>query len=202
VCFLCAPRVASSSFLPGYAHEFEVLPREESLTFVYLLPIDEGDGPRTNIERLTEDLSGLTDGLPRHADGQGVYSMDHPDRATALCVVWRRERGTQPLHLLQSFAAQRFLTLRTTRGPGEEHCLNSIGRVEGCQPQSGDREGPHLSSESLRFGNAVHESRQIGGISNGTTVLGTRLDEVVHRLSNRQFQLLPGDVEGEEGVGL
>ena len=53
---------------------------------------------------------------------------------------------------------------------------------------------------SLRFGNTVHEIREVGGVGDSLPRLGAGLGQMIHDLSDRQFQSLPGNVEGKEGV--
>jgi len=66
----------------------------------HLLPINEGYGSRTNIERLAKDLSGLAHRLSSKPYGQGVDSMDYPYLSSYLSVVCGRDVGPAALDLL------------------------------------------------------------------------------------------------------
>ncbi len=72
----------------------------------HLLPINEGYGSRTNIERLAKDLSGLAHRLSSNPYGQGVDSMDYPYLSSYLSVVCGRDVGPAALDLLHPFTAQ------------------------------------------------------------------------------------------------
>ncbi len=63
---LHTPTLSNSSFLPGPAHEFEMLTWQENMGLAHVFPINEGYRSGADIQGLLEDLPDLAHGLPRN----------------------------------------------------------------------------------------------------------------------------------------
>ncbi len=100
------PTLSNSSFLPGPAHEFEMLTWQENVVLAHVLPINEGYRPGADIQGLLEDLPDLAHGLPPNLEGESMYPIEDPNLSTHLCLGWRRDAGAGSLDFLQPFAAQ------------------------------------------------------------------------------------------------